>query len=356
MTNSRQQGFTLLEVVIALLIFLLGILALVVLFPVGLRSARDVMYDTRASLATHEAVAMLKTLKVAETIYMEYNSHLPAWTAPPPVVPAPLYPDTYTPPVNSPYYPPWRFPLHDELFMAALDGDTVDNGYLGAEVYPVFDGQGDRGEYSWEAIIYPMGIDWDSTNTKPWLQPVPTSAVTTPPEGFQFHWLGLYRCQIVVYRNYNPARFIAGQLIATRGSNVLTLSTPPALPVISRPDGTAVPPADYPHVFRTGRYIQVEVGTHDSAGNAITVPGVWFRIVRYQHDATNPGNSVITIDRPFFSIGPTDQDPAISPLVYSGRNFRIAAGQRFIDERGALVPRVIRAFDTVITASGVWRP
>jgi len=297
--HRKPRGFTIIEVLIALSIFLLGVAAILVLFPLGIRQTRDVIQDARASLATIEAVSTLKTIGAAEKIYADYNN---------------LAPSDWTRPNLS---PPWHFPRDGALLMP---GSPYTDG---KEVFPVFDGEGGKTEYSYEVIIYPAGYDWDS------------GAGAPAADGF-FRRQGLYNCQVVVYWKYDSTKFVTGTVDAARNSDTLTINS-----AVDK-TGATIQQGDYKDYFREGRYIQVDV--KDASGN--DVPGLWFKIVGF-----DPATNTVTLDRPFYSIGPgaagdPDQDPTNPNQPFPNRAFRLSTPES----------RVIRTTETMITASGTWRP
>jgi len=303
-SNRRKhirRGFTIIEVLVALSIFLLGVSAILVLFPLGIRQTRDVIQDARSSLAIVEAVSTLKTIGAAEKIYADYNALAPTidW-------------DSDGTPGGPGLDPPWRFPFHGGLFLPA--GDP----HAGKDVFPVYDGQGGKTEYFYEAIIYPAGYDLDGSG-------IPSTT------GY-FRGQGLYNCQVVVYWKYDPTSFITGNVDAERGSDELTINTS-TNNVVDKANHI-IQPGMYTDYFKTGRYIQLQVA---NAGGMTW--GLWYKIIRF-----DPAVNTITLDRPFISIGPNDQNPGGG--TYTDRAFRLSAP----------TSAVVRTSETMITASGSWRP
>jgi len=318
--KHRASGFTLLEILIAMSIFLAGVAALVVLFPVGLRSVRNVINDTQGGLGATEAVSTLKTLGAPETIYDTWGTWEPTGGGT----------------IN---IPPWRYPQLSDW----IDGTTLTR--KPGDAFPVTDGMGQATQYSWEALLYPMGFDVDGGGVVVGLGPCARQ--------------GVYNCQVAVYRNFkgtidpNPPatpgdvrvwhpEFARGRVDVTRGDNFLRLALVAPGADLVLPDGTEFHesnPDDEEMLFyylRPGRHIRVDTHYVDSGGDRHFRPGLWMRITRFLKDTTGRYN--IYVDRAYYPVGAVDQ----ATPTYANYFFELSVPEC----------EVVNIFETVITASG----
>ena len=328
--KHRTSGFTLLEILIAMSIFLAGVAALVVLFPVGLRSVRNVINDTQGGLGATEAVSTLKTLGAPETIYYTWSTWEP----------------TTGGTIN---IPPWRYPQLSDW----IDGTTVTR--KPGDNFPVTDGMGQATQYAWEALLYPLGYDVNAAGNVVGLGP--------------YAQQGMYNCQVAVYRNFEGTSNIApdtvmtdyvrvwhpefayGRVDVTRGDDFLRLSlvasgSDPIADIVL-PDGTTLDENTedmLSYYLRPGRYIRVDTQyCVDGGGNRHFRPGLWMRITRFLRDPNDTTNGAtyryhIYVDRAFYPVGVTDQ----TGPTYSNYFFELSVPEC----------EVVNIFETVITASG----
>ncbi|MBX3729812.1 MAG: prepilin-type N-terminal cleavage/methylation domain-containing protein [Candidatus Sumerlaeia bacterium] len=78
----RRQGFTLVEVLVALALLLAGIVAIVQLFPVSLRANSEAILKGNAVMLAHQKVEEMRLLHDRQAQVIEEIRNLPEPTAP----------------------------------------------------------------------------------------------------------------------------------------------------------------------------------------------------------------------------------------------------------------------------------
>ena len=159
-----KRGFTILEVLMALSIFAIGIVSVIALFPIGILAQRQMIDRTRAALVTRQAIAVLKANRVAAALgtTAPYSTWSDAdWVA-----------DEYpgdSGDVNSMYNRIGGTPVFRDIDRAAIYADEAPQGWqvawttwneesaaAAAAVRPDDDTVDDRvfSKYAWSAGIY----------------------------------------------------------------------------------------------------------------------------------------------------------------------------------------------------------
>ncbi len=178
---SPLAGFTLVEILLALLILSVGLLGVLALFPLGIDAARVSVETTRAATIARMAKAYL----------FEVNGSGA---------------DTYSPfqrilndvrSTTSPFYGPWYLPTYDEVLDPDGESDTTDTDENGPEVQPVVRDGSDPtlvtlAEYSWSMTIAFPSSDADADD-------VPDYALLGEEEEILI-------VQVTVYRKFGVTR------------------------------------------------------------------------------------------------------------------------------------------------------
>lgn len=159
-------GFTLVEILLALLILAVGMMGVLALFPLGIDAARSSVESTRAATIARMAKAILFS-----TTGSGANQASPFER---------ILNDVRR--TTNPYYGPWLLPHYDEILDPDADGDTTDNG-------PPVTVDPNTAEYSWSiTVAYPYDEDGQ------------------PPYDYVLDWLwqspDVFIVQVTVYRHY----------------------------------------------------------------------------------------------------------------------------------------------------------
>jgi len=165
--RSRQTGFTLVEILLALLVLSVGLLGVLALFPVGIDSARRAVESTRSATIARMAKSILLTNNDAGRSPFDR-----------------IVNDVST----GAYYGPWFLPHFDETYDPAADGNsTVDGPLVERVALPGEDPN--LADYSWSiTVAYPYDFG------------------TSPPYDYVLNDLRLnqhvFIVQVAVYRKF----------------------------------------------------------------------------------------------------------------------------------------------------------
>ena len=210
----RQEGFTLVEILLALLILSVGLMGVLALFPLGIDAARISVEATRAATISRMAKAALLTEN--DTSGSPFDRILADVRR-----------------TMGPYFGPWHLPYHDEVYDPGLDGDSTNNGPAVVSA-AVAGGGPSLAEYSWSvAVVYPSGLP--GHYTWPGMEQSPNMFVV----------------QVTVYRNYR---------VTTGTADVA-------------PDSYVLADVTGAQQIRNGDYVR-----YLDASNLGTCDGFWYRV------------------------------------------------------------------------------
>lgn len=260
-----EAGFTLIEVLLAFLILMIGILAVLSLFPVGMKLSQDMVESSTAALVARNARGSMEATNLADKMVSTYNASggFPR-------------PGTST---NFPrYFPnPGNHNMAD-TFCAALTNTTVQppiNCYVKND--KIVDTANPL--YSWDARFsvgqgaYSFPWGWTQDEAQEWFS----------------KYFRYYTVQISVYRGNRKTGYEDVNL----GGGSITGIVADMEPGPGNPDLNIIPVCQ---LTLSSVSADLEVGWH------IRIPGEqsdWYRIEEI--DADN--NRILTLDRPY--VGPS---------------------------------------------------
>lgn len=259
-----RSGFTLIEILLAFAILLIGVLGVMALFPVGMRLSKKMTEESTAALVARNARGVMEATKLADAISPKDVNGIPTGLK-----------DGDWPHAR---YFPQDFPQGIvTAFLNAISNSTMSppiKGRLRADGNGIVDTADEQ--YSWDAR-FDLGrgalrTPWlgnsaqDQANAETWRQEIFSK------------YFRYYAVQISVYRNYHKEDLPSGTVTVEPATGYVM--SDPNRPLVCKLTLSSVLPAK----VTQGWYIRVNEDRSD-----------WYQIQKI--DFPNPNNPVLYLDR-----------------------------------------------------------
>ncbi len=253
--RGLRGGFTLVEVLLAFLVLMLGIVAVLSLFPVGMKLSQEMVETSTAALVAKNARGCMEAMDLADQIAGASGLNLG--------FPLPGTAGAF------PKYFPGDMASLGNAFKAATDNGTVDPPI----VTSIEDNQrmvdSTNPQFSWDARF---DVIRGTHRLPPWSYGIPRGWTDEDIRGWIEKYFRMYSVQISVYRKYREV---------SQGSGTITVENAPIATDVNRKITCLLTLGGEPRDLAVGWYIRIPSERSD-----------WYRVEKIE-------GRVLTLDREY---------------------------------------------------------